>query len=217
MGFVSGERCVPGSHRTIGCVLTWQREMDTKLSDVSFYWVLILSWGSHLTTSSNPSYLPKTPSPNITPVGIRVVMHEFWEDMIQLRARLRPPWSFIHSLHVLAFSSASPSIHVEMASFASGRREPGLSMPGAVSTRRLPCETRPRIHTGLPSCSLVAPLCVHPTLGHGHSGPPRPLCPQSQGVTNVMEAPRSARAADGSHPGTHPGPWPCTVSEGVHT
>ena len=35
-------------------------------------------------------------------------------------------------------------------------------------------------------------------LGHGHSGPPRPLCPQSQEVASVTEAPRSARAADGS-------------------
>ena len=73
-------------------------ERDTKLSDVSSYWVLILSRGPHLTTLSNPSYLPKTPSPNITPVGIRVVMREFWEDMIQPRATFRPPWSFTVSM-----------------------------------------------------------------------------------------------------------------------
>lgn len=44
---------------------------------------LILHKGPTLVTSSNSNYLPKVPSLNTTPLGIRILTYEFWGDTIQ--------------------------------------------------------------------------------------------------------------------------------------
>lgn len=74
----SGDTSLPGFHLLIGTLHGKERGSS---GFYLFIRTLIPSWEFPVITSSKPNYLPKTPPPSVTTLGVSASTYEFWEDI----------------------------------------------------------------------------------------------------------------------------------------